>query len=497
MSGRIWWAESSIVQGNGNPADMVKSQFLANMSHEIRTPIIGILGSLDLLEQSDLNHQQAANISVIRECGEQLLQLIDNILDVSKIESDLVAPNLEPCNLGELIMATVDRVDALLKRKGLESKLNIDSRIPAMIMLDRTKLQQVMLNLLYNSIKYTPEGRVELKAKIHPGNSSRLLFSISDTGIGIPSGFLEKVFEPFTQADNSNSRQYGGAGLGLFICKKLLEIMEGEISLNSMPGVGTTVSFSIPLIEVDETEIEAPHELDREQLGNRDDSLLDFIPIRVLLVEDNPLNQKIVGQMLYNYGFEVIMAPNGLEALKILQDKPVNIVLMDMQMPVMDGYEATQFIRQHSKWRDIPIIAITAHSLPGDREKCLACGCTSYIAKPFKAHELVQLMKEYIKRDLKESVSSQRLIAELLPGFLILLDEMIDDLEAAINSRNIDKIQAISHDIKGTAGMYGFMDFSKLAAAIEQASRIKDLTKVKQIFSELYQEVEKVKIQVS
>ncbi|MDD2510105.1 MAG: ATP-binding protein [Syntrophomonas sp.] len=497
MSGRVRRTESSIIQENANFANMAKSQFLSNMSHEIRTPIIGILGSLDLLEQSDLSQQQAANISIIRECGEQLLQIIDNILDVSKIEVGLVTPNLEPCNLHELTLATIERVDTLLKRKGLGFKLNIDSQIPAKLMLDKSKLQQIMLNLLNNSMKFTLEGSIELRAGIHPEDSSRLLFSITDTGIGIPQSFLERLYDPFTQADSSNSRQYGGTGLGLFICKKLLGLMGGEINVSSMPGSGTTFFFSIPLMEADEVELQSQDEFRPEERESREDSLLDFTPIQVLLVEDNPLNQKIVGQMLHNYGFEVIMASNGLEGLRILQDSQVKIILMDMQMPIMDGYEATQFIRQDSKWREIPIIAMTAHSLPGDREKCLACGCTSYISKPFKGNDLVQLMKGYIKRDFKESTSPQHLIAELMPEFITLLDEMIGDLDIAVKNRNIDNIQAISHDIKGTAGMYGFMKVSQLATAIEQASRIKDMQRIKQICSELYQQVEKIKIQVS
>lgn len=494
MSGKLRWNGALFTQEISEAAGISNNQFLTNMSHEIRTPIIGILGSLDLLEASELNQQQAANISIIRECGEQLLQIADNFLELSKSKSEQIAIDLEPCNLQELCSSSVKRVEVLLRRKGLEFELYIDSLLPAKVMLDKSRVQQLIFNLLDNAIKFTPKGKVELRAKIHPADSSRLLFSISDTGIGIAPSLLNTVFEPFTQLDNSNTRQYGGTGLGLYICRNLAKLMGGEMQLESRLAIGTKASFSLPLIEAEEKLIEAPLELESK---NRDDSLLVFNPTRVLLVEDNPLNQRIVGQMLHNYGFDVIMAANGLEALNILQKSPISIILMDMQMPVMDGYETTQHIRQHRKWKEIPIIAITAHSLPGDREKCLACGCSSYIAKPFKASELVQLIKEYIKQDIRESASIQHLIADLLPEFLVMLDEMIDDLETAIKNCDIDNIQATSHDIKGTAGMYGFMKLSQLAADIEQASRSKSLVEIKRVFAGLCQEVEKVKVQVS
>ncbi len=498
MSGDIWHLDlSSLVQEDDYPIDMDKKQLLANMSHEMRTPIIGIMGSLDWLEQSDLNQQQLSNISTIRECSEELLQIIDNILDVSKINAELPSVNLELCHLTDLIVTTVSRVENSFNRKGLDFRLMVDSELPTAIMLDKIKLQKILLNLLYNSIKFTPEGVIELIAKVQPSDPSRLLISIRDTGVAMPVGFLKEAFRPFAQADSSDSRRYRGTGLGLYICKKLVEIMEGEINISSQNGVGTIVHVSLPLKESEEHIAKVQNSPGKEPDNHSDLGALAFTPFQVLLVEDNPLNQRIIGQMLYDHGFEVTMAANGLDALNILQDKQISIVLMDMQMPIMDGYKTSRLIREQNSWKDIPIIAMTAHSLPGDREKCLASGCSSYIAKPFNATELLKVMKEYIRPGFKRISSSQQLINDLLPEFLALLDEMLESLEIAISNRDIADIQSISHDIKGTAGMYGFMEFSRLAKDIELASRIKDLPGIKRIFSELYGEVTKVKIQVS
>jgi CheY-like chemotaxis protein/anti-sigma regulatory factor (Ser/Thr protein kinase) len=432
--------------------------------------MIGILGSVDLLEHGQLDRQQLASVETIRDCGEQLLCIIDDMLEVSKIEIGML--ELNPCcaNLKDIFKKTVSLVEFNLRNKGLLLELEIDEKLPANVMVDQVKLRQVIINLLSNSIKFTSWGGIKITARLESASSSEwILITVADTGIGISPNKQDSIFDFFTQADTSDSRNFGGTGLGLYICKKLVDLMGGEIWVQSQEGVGTTFSLKIPLV-----------------IGKDDynDSLvLDFIPddeiasgftpISVLLVEDNELNQKLVAQMLNNYGFEVITAANGLQCLNILQFKHIDIVLMDMQMPIMDGYEATRLIRENKLWSQIPVIAITANSMSGDREKCLACGCSSYLAKPFKSEALVREIKTYLNNKfIKEKTAdplSQQLITELLPEFLEMMEETLNDLEEAIDLKNLDGIKSISHGLKGTAGMYGFMQISELAALIEKA----------------------------
>lgn len=483
-------------------ANMAKSQFLANMSHEIRTPMIGILGSVDLLEQSSLTDQQIENVKIIRDCGEQLLAIINDILDVSKIEIGLLHLHPQPCNLLDLLTRTLNMIDPLLKDKGLSLHLDIDPHLPQQVVLDSMKLRQVLLNLLYNAVKFTHHGSISLQVRISEGENQppRLELAVGDTGIGIPKEQIQSIFAPFTQADNSTSRGFGGTGLGLYICKRLVELMEGDLWVESMEGEGTTFSFQIPLLlHLEEPVYEAPSVL--VGTHSNDDLALEFNPIEILLVEDNDLNRKIVTQMLLNYGFQVTAVSNGLECLKSLQSKSFDTILMDMQMPIMDGYEATRLIREMYVGQPLPIIAMTANALTGDREKCLAAGCTSYIAKPFKAEDLVQEIRHYLQVKQSYTLHSQagthqQLIQGLLPEFMGQLEELVADLYQAVHQQDLSGIQSIGHDIKGTAGMYGFSDISHLASAIEQAARDRSMVQVRSLLSQMDGQLNKIQSEV-
>lgn len=487
-------------------ANMAKSQFLANMSHEIRTPMIGILGSVDLLEQGDLNSEQCENISIIRECGEQLLTIINEILDVSKIELGMVKLNPESCDFKDLLTRTINIIEPTLKFKGLTLELEIDNNLPSQVITDQLKLRQIILNILSNAIKFTNKGIIHVKAEAEATGDDEdiqknwILVSISDTGIGIAGNEINKIFDPFTQVDNSTSRQFGGTGLGLYICKKLIELMGGKIWLHSSEGKGTTFYFTLPL----QPDFSFPIPADQKiacSIPTENCLILDFAPVQILVVEDNELNQKILLQMLNNYGFEVTTVSNGLECLEILHQKDFEMILMDMQMPVMDGYEATRLIRQDNKLKNIPVIAITANALIGDREKCLACGCTSYIAKPFKAEELVQELNKHLNSNFVQKgnsdTMSQQFILELLPEFINLLSEMIENLNQSIAQHNFELIKSISHDIKGTAGMYGFTEISEIAASIEKAASTSSYQEIVELNEHLNYLFEKAQTQVS
>ena len=479
-------------------ANMAKNQFLANMSHEIRTPMIGIMGAVDLLAESKLADQEYENIEIIRECGEQLLNIINGILDMSKLELGMMELYPKACNLPDLFTRLVNIVEPMLKEKGLSIKLDISPDIPAMVKIDEAKLRQVLINIFYNAVKFTNRGYITFTANIEEVAAVPWLsLAISDTGIGIPDYEIENIFTPFTQVDNSTSRQYGGTGLGLFISKKLVDLMQGDIDVKSQEGLGSIFYIKIPLEVI--SDLEVNQNTNPSFNNNYEDKLLtDFAPIRVLLVEDNGLNQKIVSQMLVNYGFEITLANNGLECLRLLQEMHFDIILMDMQMPVMDGYEATRMIRQYEKLQNIPIIAMTAHAMTGDREKCLASGCTSYIAKPFKAEELAQEIRNHFRGvGHNPNPDLNSFINELLPDFMAQLEEMVDSLGVAFANRDLEAIKSISHDIKGTAGMYGFRQISDSAAAIEAAAREESFSLIKSRLEQLYQLHKEANVQVS
>jgi len=459
-------------------ANMAKSQFLANMSHEIRTPMIGILGTVDLLDQDTLDPEQIKKLSTIRECGEQLLEIINQILDVSKMEIGMVTMRPEVCDLPDLISRTVSMVKPLIRGKGLQIKAYTHPEVPTNVMLDIVHFRQILLNLLHNAIKFTSAGEIAVNTTLNTeAGCHELLVSVSDTGIGIPPDKAEKIFEPFTQVDDSASREFGGSGLGLYICHNLVNLMGGTIQCRpGSDGMGSVFSFSLPIELPPPLDQETPSAATAASTHNLAE-LLDFKPVHLLVVEDNELNRKIVSQMLQNYGFQVSSAENGLECLRMIQESDFDLILMDMQMPVMDGYETTVIMRQDPEHSHLPIIAMTAHAMAGDREKCLACGCTSYLPKPFKSEQLVEEVKKHLdqaatprKRPLHPA---QQLINDLIPELLQMLKTLIDDLLVALEFHNMEMIQSISHDIKGTAGMYGFMEISRVASEIEQAAREK------------------------
>lgn len=479
-------------QRTAETANIAKSQFLANMSHELRTPIIGILASVEIFEQNSFrSREDLDNIETIKQCSEHLLNIINEILNVSKIESGLETLNNLPGNICETIKKSISNIEPIFKEKSLYFEFSIAPDIPEILILDQLKLQQIITKLLYNAVKFTPKGVIRLKADFIDdiqSDNKELLISIEDTGVGIPGEKIDTIFNRFTQADNSPGRKFGGTGLGLYICNKLTELMGGKIMVESTEGSGSSFSLKIPVREP------APDEFDND-ISN--ENIIDlegsttFHPISVLLVEDNELNKKLVAQMLNNYGFEVETAANGLECLEKMRLKNIDLILMDMQMPLMDGYETTTIIRATPEWPFIPIIAITANAMDGDREKCLACGCSSYLAKPFKSQTLVQEIKNQLGRNFfsekkNNTSTAEELINELIPEFIVLLKDMLNDLKTSIERNDIEKILYISHSLKGTAGMYGFVQISEIAANIEQLSREENIHKLEGLYDQLH-----------
>jgi signal transduction histidine kinase/CheY-like chemotaxis protein len=355
-----------------NAANVAKSEFLANMSHEIRTPMNAILGlSTILARSSPLTANQRKYIDTLGKSGENLLMLINDLLDISKIEASGIEIEQVPFRLDRLLEDVVSVHSVRATEKGLDMVLNMDNVRGRWFAGDPTRIHQVLANLCSNAVKFTDHGVIAIET-IRSEND-HLSIMVSDSGIGIAPDKLDRIFDKFTQADNTISRKFGGTGLGLAISKTLAELMKGSLKVRSTPGVGSAFTFRLPLPETEsEDAVMEVAALHTEAKG------------RVLLVEDHEPNVLVAKTFLEMFGYEVDLAESGLSAVRKAERTPYAVILMDIQMPEMDGFEATRVIRKSAKLNaETPIIGMTAHALDGIREKCLAAGMNEYLSKPF------------------------------------------------------------------------------------------------------------------
>ncbi len=377
-------------------ASMAKSNFLANMSHEIRTPINGIQGFLYLLENTKVDKEQMKYINYIKVSTETLLTVINDILDVSKIEAGkLVFENIT-FNLYDILKETFVPFTELAKNKGLSLSLNINDDVPKFVSGDPTRLKQVIINLLSNAIKFTNQGFVELTVglEIKTANNYNIQFTVKDSGIGMNQETLNSIFTPFSQADASSTRKYGGTGLGLTICKSIVELMGGKIAVESQENKGSTFTFNVILKEVKKNNIIISKNNDEKieiEQGNY---------LKVLLVEDNEINRSFLTMFFEMNKIHCDIVVNGREAVEACSKAKYDIVFMDCLMPVMDGYEATQKIRSLENGHHPIIIAMTACAMKGDIEKCLAVGMDDYLGKPIDFKQLTEMINKYAHRQI-------------------------------------------------------------------------------------------------
>lgn len=389
-------------------ANRAKSEFLANMSHEIRTPMTAILGYADLLDQNDceLDHQDLAQ--TIKRNGKYLLNVLNEILDLSKIESGKVEIENHPIYLPGLMAEIESMMSVRAAEKGLDLIVTNEGPVPEVVRSDPTRLKQILTNLIGNAIKFTKRGHVECCVRFRQSEDPpTIIFVVKDTGIGISEDHILGLFEPFRQEDGSATRCFGGTGLGLTICKRLIELLGGTISVQSEPGKGsvftTEVRVSLPesVTMADDMRKWFPHKKETPKTSTKKlQEKPKLSGLRLLLAEDGPDNQRLVSHVLHKEGATVIIAENGREALREFQfskekDQPFDLILMDMQMPLVDGYEATMQLRELGFKR--PIIALTAHAMSTDRQKCLQAGCDDYASKPIDIKALIKMIASYCR----------------------------------------------------------------------------------------------------
>jgi CheY-like chemotaxis protein len=485
-------------------ASQAKSEFLANMSHELRTPMNGLLGMLDLVLDGSLNFDQKDQLETAQRCAYALLALLNDILDLSKIEAGKMLLERIPFNIRTVIEDCVKSHAARAAQKQIALQLEVENSTPLNILGDPLRTRQIVANLISNAVKFTDTGsvRVKVSSRKRPEGWLDLRIEVSDTGTGIPPDKLPTIFEKFTQADGSISRKYGGSGLGLAITRRLAEMHGGSVGVSSELGKGSVFTVTLPCESSAATTVAgaAPRQPGRKTEPSSPAAA------RLLLVEDNLVNQKVVMAILRKKGYHIDVAQDGQEALACLEsaDPAYDLVLMDVQMPVLDGLEATRQIRLNGRWKHLPIVAMTAHAMNGDRERCLQAGMSGYISKPVQPAHLIATVERHLTAGAEEaagthpeSVLTHRLMTEesvlmndLLQLFLQLAPERLERLDAAVTHADASLLAHEAAKIRAAAEQLASPTLGECARRIEQAAAQGDFAAVRNDLSTLRNEIE-------
>jgi signal transduction histidine kinase/HPt (histidine-containing phosphotransfer) domain-containing protein len=465
-------AEKGLLEARKTAEDATraKSDFLARMSHEIRSPMNAILGMASLLWDSKLDTEQRQYVSAFRRAGDNLLTLIDDILDLSKIEAGRIDLRPVDFELDELIAAALDLMRVRADDKGLDIVCELSPEIHRALRGDPDRLRQVLINLLGNAIKFTEAGQVCLRVEREPVQTvgfQTLRFSVSDTGPGIPLDKQSLIFQTFTQADGSISRQYGGSGLGLTISRQIVEQMGGRLEVSSLPGKGSTFSFAVPFA------LAAPR-APRPDLAVSPPSRHAAGVLDILLVEDSRDNQLLISAYLKQTAKTLEIASDGQAGVEKFTSGHFDLVLMDVQMPVMDGYTATRTIREWEARQGVrrtPILALSAHAMDDALGKSRAAGCDTHLTKPIRKATLLQAIAEHCHaRDLI-FVRPSKEVEELVPWYLDKRRSDLVALATALQAGDYDAIRVMGHNMKGSGAGYGFDAITKIGAALEAAAK--------------------------
>jgi two-component system, sensor histidine kinase len=488
-------------------ANQLKAQFLANVSHEIRTPMNAVLGLTNMLDKRLVDQEDRRLIRLLHQSASSLLNIINDILDLSKIDEGKLLISNQVFSLVNLIEAVADMFVAQAATRDIALSVSLDATLPQFVFGDENRIRQILVNLVGNALKFSEHGAIKITALLSWRNQNRvgIRIEVQDQGIGIQPGDLDKLFKPFSQIDSAWSRRQTGTGLGLSICKRLIELLDGTIGVNSLIGTGSTFWFELPFDSRD-AEAAAKHELPEK---------FSFPGAKILLGEDHPVNQMVAISALEDMGLEVGVASDGLEVLAALRTKNYDLVLLDCQMPKMDGYETTAAIRQleSNSSRHIPIVAMTANAMAGDREHCLAMGMDDYISKPFEERDLARVLAKWLINDANEadvedgvaeaapSIDAAALLArykkkqvkQLLQAFLDDSESRMPKMKTAIEENDLAVVNKDAHAIKGACSMLFMSRLGLICVDLQEAALEGNQGQARVLFASLTSQYERAK----